>query len=83
MNRVCSIFAQRLQKFPRHELEAAGNEQKAERHAPRNALRPSAPVRTPAPGRKPPGSLPHADLIRSKPHVALLQQKPPIETEKR
>ena len=33
MNRVCSIFAQMLQKFPRHEFEAAVNEHKAERHA--------------------------------------------------
>lgn len=33
MNRVCSIFSQMLQKFPRHEFEAAVNEHKAERHA--------------------------------------------------
>ena len=33
MNRVCSIFSQILQKFPRHEFEAAVKEHKAERHA--------------------------------------------------
>ena len=33
MNRVCSSFSQMLQKFPRHEFEAAVNEHKAERHA--------------------------------------------------
>ena len=30
MNRVCSIFSQMLQKFPRHEFEAAVKEHKAE-----------------------------------------------------
>jgi hypothetical protein len=33
MNRVCSIFAQILQLFPRAEFEAAVREKKAERHA--------------------------------------------------
>ncbi len=33
MNRVCSIFAQMLDLFPRGEFEAAVREHKAERHA--------------------------------------------------
>jgi hypothetical protein len=33
MNRVCSIFAQMLQQFPRLEFEAAVREHQAERHA--------------------------------------------------
>src|SRR5437868_13814252 len=33
MNRVCSIFAQILDLFPRGEFEAAVREHKAERHA--------------------------------------------------
>jgi Transposase DDE domain/Domain of unknown function (DUF4372) len=33
MNRVCSIFSQMLQKFPRHEFALAVKEHKAERHA--------------------------------------------------
>ena len=33
MNRVCSIFSQMFQKFPRHEFKAAVNEHKAERRA--------------------------------------------------
>ena len=33
MNRVCSIFSQMLQMFPRHEFQAAVQEHKAERHA--------------------------------------------------
>jgi hypothetical protein len=33
MNRVCSIFAQVLQMFPRLEFQQAVNETKAERHA--------------------------------------------------
>jgi Domain of unknown function (DUF4372) len=33
MNRVCSIFAQILQLFPRLEFEAAVREHRAERHA--------------------------------------------------
>jgi len=33
MNRVCSIFAQMLDLFPRGEFEAAVQEHKAERHA--------------------------------------------------
>jgi hypothetical protein len=33
LNRVCSIFSQILELFPRHELRAAVKEHKAERHA--------------------------------------------------
>ena len=33
MNRVCSMFSQMLQKFPRHEFQAAVQQHQAERHA--------------------------------------------------